>query len=55
MIYSHHTVKMATLNCRGLKKTENQKKRTQFIRYLRTLGYDILVLQETHATDPLTI
>lgn len=55
MIFTQHTVKMATLNCRGLKKTENQKKRTQFIRYLRTLGYDILVLQETHATDPLTI
>lgn len=55
MIFTQHTVKMATLNCRGLKKTENQKKRTQFIRFLRTLGYDILVLQETHATGPLTI
>ena len=51
----HHTVKIATLNCRGLKKSENTKKRQQFIRYLRTLGYDILVLQETHASDNITI
>ncbi|KAI8635934.1 hypothetical protein BD408DRAFT_118786, partial [Parasitella parasitica] len=51
----HHTVKIATLNCRGLKKSENPKKRQQFIRYLRTLDYDILVLQETHATDSITM
>lgn len=31
------------------------KKRQQFIRYLRTLGFDILVLQETHATDTTII
>lgn len=47
----HHTIKIATLNCRGLKKSENSTKRQQFIRYLKALGYDILVLQETHASD----
>lgn len=51
----HYTVKIATLNCRGLKKTENPKKRQQFIKYIKTLGYDILVLQETHASDQSTI
>ncbi|CAO3650984.1 unnamed protein product [Mucor fragilis] len=45
----YHQLKIATLNCRGLIKSENTKKRQQFIRYLRTLEYDILVLQETHA------
>lgn len=43
------TIRLATLNCRGLRKINNNKKRSSFIRYLRTLGYDILILQETHA------
>lgn len=42
-------IKIATLNCRGLRKENNPKKRKQFIRYLTTSGYDILLLQETHA------
>jgi len=47
----HYQLKIATLNCRGLIKSENPKKRQQFIRYLRTLDYDILVFQETHVTN----
>ncbi|KAI9361388.1 Endonuclease/exonuclease/phosphatase, partial [Pilaira anomala] len=50
-----HRLKIATLNCRGLKKLNNPKKRQQFIRFLRYDGYDILVLQETHANDESTI
>ncbi|CEP09129.1 hypothetical protein [Parasitella parasitica] len=37
-----NTLKIANLNCRGLKKTDNHIKRQQFIRYIRTLGHDIL-------------
>lgn len=48
-------LKIATLNCRGLIKSEKPKERQQFIRYLRTLEYDILVLQETHATNTSSI
>ncbi|KAL9542841.1 hypothetical protein MBANPS3_008403 [Mucor bainieri] len=49
------TIKIATLNCRGLRKQDSSTKRKQFIRYLRTLGYDILVIQETHADDQTII
>lgn len=52
---NNHKISIATLNCRGLKKTNNPKKRQQFIRYLRSSGFDILVLQETHANDETTI
>jgi exonuclease III len=55
MSLNKHKVNIATLNCRGLKKIRKPKKRQHFIRCLRSAGYDILVLQETHATDPLTI
>ncbi|CEP13066.1 hypothetical protein, partial, partial [Parasitella parasitica] len=43
---------IATLNCRGLRKENNPKKRKLFIRHLRSLGYDVLLLQETHALNP---
>lgn len=55
MIYQKNTVKIATLNCRGLKKTYNHPQRKkQFIRYLQTLGCKTLVLQATHARDNIT-
>lgn len=47
----HSTCKIATLNCRGLPKQNNSTTRQSFIRYLRTLRYDILLLQETHAAN----
>ncbi|KAI7887872.1 uncharacterized protein EV154DRAFT_426704 [Mucor mucedo] len=50
-----YKISIATLNCCGLKKTNNPKKRQQFIRYLRSSGFNILVLQETHANDETTI
>lgn len=55
MSYNNHKIHIATLNCRGLKKIGKPQKRQHFIRYLRSAGYDILVLQETHATDSFTI
>jgi endonuclease/exonuclease/phosphatase family metal-dependent hydrolase len=42
-----YKIKIAALNCRGLKKTNKKQKRQQFIRFLRLLGCDILLLQET--------
>ncbi|KAG1468931.1 hypothetical protein G6F56_003553 [Rhizopus delemar] len=44
-------LKIASLNCRGLYKQQQAMKTSQFIRYLRLSGYDILVLQETHASS----
>lgn len=44
-----YKITIATLNCRGLKKSNSRKKRQQFIRFLRLSGCDILLLQETHA------
>jgi endonuclease/exonuclease/phosphatase family metal-dependent hydrolase len=52
MISNQHRISIATLNCRGLKKTTDLNKRKKFIRYLLTLQYDVLVLQETHADNP---
>ncbi|KAL9539887.1 hypothetical protein PS6_011010 [Mucor atramentarius] len=43
-------LKIATLNCRGVRKENQPTKRQLFIRHLRSLGYDALILQETHAT-----
>ncbi|KAG1411345.1 hypothetical protein G6F58_008601 [Rhizopus delemar] len=42
-------VSMATLNCRGLKKVLSSTGRS-FFHTLRSLPYDILALQETHAS-----
>ncbi|KAG1440468.1 hypothetical protein G6F56_011915 [Rhizopus delemar] len=47
----HNNVKVATLNCRGLTKINQEKKQKNFIRFLRNTGVDILVLQETHANN----
>ncbi|KAI9013754.1 hypothetical protein CLU79DRAFT_682572, partial [Phycomyces nitens] len=45
---------IATMNCRGLVKSNNPNNRSLFIRYLRSLSLDIIALQETHAnTDSL--
>ena len=54
MISQQTTVKIATLNCCSLRKSDDTRKRQQAIRYFRTLGFDILVLQETHTTDNTT-
>ncbi|KAG2228473.1 hypothetical protein INT48_003130, partial [Thamnidium elegans] len=43
--------KLGTLNCRGLRKTADPSVSNNFIRYLRTLSFDILALQETHASS----
>ena len=48
-------ISLASLNCRGLKKILTQLGRS-FSRILRSLPYDILALQETHAsTEQLQI
>ena len=47
------SLKMGTLNCRSLAKTANPQIRSSFIRHLRSLSFDLLALQETHAGDPL--
>jgi exonuclease III len=52
---NNHNITIATLNCRGLKKINQQKKRQQFIRFLRLSGCDVLLLQETHADNAATI
>ncbi|KAI9329043.1 hypothetical protein BD770DRAFT_298610, partial [Pilaira anomala] len=41
---------IGTLNCRGLRKTADPTVSSQFIRYLSKQSFDILALQETHAT-----
>jgi exonuclease III len=51
MIMFQHKLKIATLNCRGLRKINYPKKRQLYIRHLRSLGYDVLLLQETHAIN----
>lgn len=38
--------------CRSLKKSHERK---NFTRFLRSTGYDVLVLQETHASDEFTM
>ncbi|KAG2192693.1 hypothetical protein INT47_013195 [Mucor saturninus] len=43
-------LKIGTLNCRGLRKTAEPATSNQFIRYLRTQSFDLLALQETHAS-----
>ena len=40
----------ATVNCRGLRKSNNPTVSSQFIRHLRSLSLDILALQETHTS-----
>lgn len=45
------SLKMATLNCRGLRKTADSSTRNHFFRYIRTHSLDILALQETHASN----
>lgn len=46
-----HNIRIATLNCCGLTKINQEKKQKKFIRFLRNSGVDILVLQETHANN----
>lgn len=42
---------IASLNCNSLVKSNNNKKQSQFIRYLRSLQFDIMTFQETHVSD----
>ena len=42
---------IASLNCHSLVKSNNPKKQSQFIRYLRSLKFDIMTFQETHVSD----
>jgi exonuclease III len=49
MINKPPSIKIASLNCRGLTKINRQNQQEYFISTLRSLQYDILVLQETHA------
>ncbi|KAI9495530.1 hypothetical protein BDB00DRAFT_759944, partial [Zychaea mexicana] len=44
-------IRIGTLNCRGLPKTEEPERSKQFIRFLRSQSLDILALQETHAAS----
>lgn len=43
-------ISFASLNCRGLKKILTPLGRA-FARHIRSLSFDIIALQETHATD----
>src|SRR6478609_1422661 len=40
-----------SLNYHSLVKSNNPKKQSQFIRYLRSLKFDIMTFQETHVSD----
>ncbi|KAG1136415.1 hypothetical protein G6F37_012027 [Rhizopus arrhizus] len=42
---------IASLNCHSLVKSNNPKKQSRFIRYLRSLKFDIMTFQETHVSD----
>ena len=46
------TLKLGTLNYRSLAKKATPQTRSSFIRHLRSLSFDILALQETHADNP---
>ncbi|KAI8372465.1 Endonuclease/exonuclease/phosphatase, partial [Blakeslea trispora] len=46
---SQHQIHIATLNCRGLVKTNDSTKRSLFFRFLRSTQTDIFCFQETHA------
>lgn len=46
------TIRVGTLNCRSIVKTNHPTNRQEFIRFLRLQNFDILALQETHATTP---
>ncbi|KAL7320714.1 hypothetical protein PS15m_000577 [Mucor circinelloides] len=48
---SFATLRVGTLNCRGLAKTAASSTRQRFIRYLRTCSLDLLALQQTHASS----
>ena len=41
----------ASLNCNSLVKFRNTQTQAQFIRYLRSLNFDLMALQETHVSS----
>ncbi|KAG1305043.1 hypothetical protein G6F64_008697 [Rhizopus arrhizus] len=48
----HQSLTISTTNCRGLCKTADPTVRHSFIRYLRSHSFDLIALQETHASTP---
>ncbi|KAG2217910.1 hypothetical protein INT45_008660 [Circinella minor] len=44
-------IRIGTLNCRGLPKTDAPQRSKHFIHFLKSQSFDILTLQETHAAD----
>ena len=41
---------ISSLNCNSLVKTHDTQKQSNFIRYLRSLNFNIMAFQETHTT-----
>ena len=41
----------ASLNCNSLVKSRNTQTQAQFIRYLRSLNFDLMAFQETHVSS----
>ncbi|KAG1445652.1 hypothetical protein G6F56_009836 [Rhizopus delemar] len=48
----HLNINIGSLNCRSLTKPSQPTTSSEFIRYLRIQSLDIIILQETHASDP---
>ena len=51
MTKKYTKIKIGSLNCRSLAKSSQPNTRKLFIRFLRSLHYDILTFQETHASN----
>ncbi|KAI8967206.1 hypothetical protein BDB01DRAFT_734042, partial [Pilobolus umbonatus] len=45
-------LRIGSINCRGLIKTQKTNMRNAFIRYLRSQPLDIVCIQESHAHTP---
>ena len=50
MLEKSTIIRIGSLNCRSLSSTSNIHKRKQLTTFIRTQKYDILTLQETHAS-----
>ncbi|ORX50978.1 hypothetical protein DM01DRAFT_263781, partial [Hesseltinella vesiculosa] len=49
------SLRLGTLNCRGLAKISKPDTQQHFIRFLRNHNFSILALQETHANSDTVI
>lgn len=47
------SLRIASLNCNSLVKSNNTQKQSQFIRYLHSLKFNIMTFQETHVSDDM--